>query len=152
MAWQTPTHSCGHEGEQYQAYGPCDGRQRRLEQIERHPCPACRSAQAQAQGVAAGLPPLTGSEKQIAWAGDIRARLLPTYEQEIAAAKKLLPESRDLPQAAFAFELIDLAEQRLAKRQGQSEARWWIDNRDMRTPLNAIIAEREEMKRKLGVG
>ena len=100
MAWQYPTHSCGHDGERYQAYGKSDGRERQLKAIEAHPCPECRRKQADEQAAAAGLPQLVGSDKQIAWAADIRARAL-----------RLMTDT-------------DLAE----RIRPETSAKWWIEN------------------------
>ena len=100
MAWQTPTHACGHQGERYQAYGKLDGRERQLAAIERQDCPACRKAAADKAAAEAGLPLLTGSEKQVAWAAEIRERAL-----------RLVPAER------------------AAVIRSEQSAKWWIDNR-----------------------
>ena len=100
MAWQTPTHACGHQGERYQAYGKHDGRELQLTAIERQDCPACRKAAADKAALDAGLPLLTGSEKQVAWAGEIRERAL-----------RLLPAER------------------AAAIRSEASATWWINNR-----------------------
>ena len=101
MAWQYPTHSCGHEGERYQAYGPNVDRRAKLAALESHPCPACRAKAALEQAQLAGLPELTGSDKQIAWASDIRSK----------AQKYLSAES-------------------FARISGETAAKFWIDHRD----------------------
>lgn len=100
MAWQYPTHSCGHSGERYQAYGKHDGRERQLAAIESYPCPECRKNDADKAAKESGLPLLTGSPKQIAWASEIRARGLRLIGGE--RAEKLKPET---------------------------SAKWWIDHR-----------------------
>ena len=100
MAWQHPTHSCGHTGERYQAYGHHSGRDRLLAAIQAQPCPECRKAAAEQQALSAGLPMLVGSDKQVAWASDIRERAL-----------RLLPAER------------------ADKVRAETSARWWIDNR-----------------------
>jgi hypothetical protein len=100
MAWQHPTHACGHQGERYQAYGKHDGRARQLAAIERQDCPACRKAAADKAAAEAGLPLLSGSEKQVAWAGEIRERAL-----------RLLPAEK------------------VASIRTEALAKWWIDNR-----------------------
>lgn len=98
MAWQYPTHSCGHHGERYQAYGHHTDRERKLAAIERQECPACRAMRAKAASDAVGLPQLIGSDKQIAWAVDIRERAL-----------RLHPELAD-------------------KIKPETSAKWWIEN------------------------
>lgn len=101
MAWQHPKHVCGHWGERYQAYGPHAGRERQLAAIEAHQCPECRKEAADKIAQEAGLPMLTGSPKQIAWASDIRER-----------AMRLLPTER------------------ADKLRTEKSAKWWIDNRN----------------------
>lgn len=127
MAWQYPTHSCGHTGERYQAYGHHSGRERELERIESHPCPSCRAAEAQEQGKAGGLPALTGSDKQIAWAGDIRAGM-------VRAGEQLLTELRSAPASGDGEEkkarAVGAAEGALVEMRGHTDARWWIDHRN----------------------
>ena len=100
MAWQYPKYTCGHGGERYQVYGKMDGRARQLAAIEAYPCPECRKIEAEQQALAAGLPLLVGSPKQIAWASEIRERKLRLADQEMAA--KLRPEA---------------------------SAKWWIEHR-----------------------
>lgn len=100
MAWQYPTHTCGHKGERYQAYGHHDDRERQLAAIERQDCPECRKAAADKAATAAGLPLLSGSDKQVAWACEIRERAL-----------RLLPAER------------------VAAIRTETSAKWWIENR-----------------------
>lgn len=102
MAWQNPTHTCGHQGERYQAYGKRDGRERQLRAIESRPCPNCQMADAQKKAEESGLPQLVGSPKQIAWASDIRDR-----------AMRLLPAEKT------------------EKLRPETSAKWWIDNREV---------------------
>lgn len=99
MAWEYPKHTCGHSGERVQMYGPGDGRRKRLAAIEAQDCPDCRKAAANAASTASGLPLLSGSPKQVAWAVDIRERALRLHPDMIA---KLTPET---------------------------SAKWYIDNR-----------------------
>lgn len=96
MGWQAITHSCGHESRQ-QMYGRYDARERRAASLGQYPCPECRAR----QGEERGCKPLLGSDKQRAWAGDIRARYL-------AAHPELTPE-----------ECAQLSQQ----------SSWWIDRR-----------------------
>lgn len=100
MAWQNPKHTCGHHGERYQAYGPDSGRERQLAAIEAKPCPDCRKAAADNAAISAGLPLLSGSPKQVAWASEIRERALRL-----------------------------LAAERAEKLRAEQSAKWWIDNR-----------------------
>lgn len=99
MAWQYPTHACGHTGERYQAYGHHSGRERQLKVIESQDCPTCRRTLAEQASAAQGLPLIKGSDKQVAWAVEIRERCF-----------RLHPEKLPLLQPEVA-------------------AKWWIDNR-----------------------
>jgi hypothetical protein len=92
------------------------------------------NAKAAEQNQAAGLPELTGSDKQIAWAETIRAQKLETIRQSLAGELDHMmidaywgsagwhqePLPVDHPHAYYA---IDLLKQ-------QTSASWWIDRRD----------------------
>ena len=106
MAWQIPTHTCGHDGERYQAYGPGAGRERELARIESHPCPDCLKKAADEAAQKAGLPMLSGSPKQIAWATEIRERALRLHPDGSGLRRSLM--------GCFTFE---------------TSAEWYIDNR-----------------------
>ena len=83
-------------------------------------CPKCYKEHARAEerrkneeaiaATGATLPPLTGSEKQVAWAEDIRA-------EAVANAVKKLKD--DVDKAAIIADLCS----------GKTEAKWWIDTR-----------------------
>ena len=101
MGWTKIEYACGHT-EQQQMYGKNSERDRRAAAMGRDDCPACRRAAADKAATDQGLPQLTGSDKQIAWATDIRARAL-----------RLLPADRS------------------DKLRPETSARWWIDHRNM---------------------
>ncbi len=130
MAKQTITRSCGHE-ETIQIYGPHKDRARKAEYEATKLCRECWRAQAQAEreeqsrtaaqrNKEQGLPALTGSEKQIAWAESIRAEKQAELERlvEQAAKSSPTPEQRQQFNDAIAAVLAETA------------ASWWIDNRD----------------------
>ena len=83
-------------------------------------CPGCYKEHARAEerrkndeaisATGATLPPLTGTEKQVAWAEDIRA-------QAIARVVRNLKDGVDKPAI-----VADLCA-------GKTEAKWWIDTR-----------------------
>ena len=81
-------------------------------------CPECKSKEwkEKIRKANEGLPNLTGSEKQIAWASDIRAKAIWNL-QELLNDKAFKDVSEDL--SAFADSI-------LAQK---TEARWWIDQR-----------------------
>lgn len=76
---------------------------------------------------------LTGSEKQIAWATDIRARFIELRAQLMKGCKD--PDDPRMKQ------MVDM----LDRFENQSSAAWWIDNRDSWTTpkelAGAIISE-----------
>lgn len=136
MAWNTITYACGHTEEQ-QLYGKMDSRERTVAAALGHDCPACRAAKAAAQDAASNLPALVGSEKQIGWASECRARLLPQLAAEEARGAGLLAriDSGDLPAgtpaekiAAARVEIIASLDI-IAKIKATTKAGYWIDNR-----------------------
>lgn len=88
----TVTFSCGHTGE-IEVFGKNDEREKTIWKAEHFwICPNCRekekeekNQQAAARNQQAGLPPLTGSPKQIAWAETIRAEIMSRLEALPAA-------------------------------------------------------------------
>jgi hypothetical protein len=118
MAWQYPTHSCGHAGMPYQAYGPMENRNHKLRSVESNPCPKCQAITAGEQSKADGLQLLNGSP----------------VDRKIKASD-LLVEARE----------------EFRKRREYTDARWWIENRNIATPLDFVVARRDAEKRKLGL-
>jgi hypothetical protein len=132
MAWYTLTYQCGCEG-RVQLCGPNRSRQSRLKWLEdNHICPECFEkqrarereealAKSKKEGEEAikilkeknsNLPPLTGTEKQVPWAEQIRARFL--CDNDIAWAVEI--QMKKNPELAL-------------------NAKYWIDNR-IREPIN----------------
>lgn len=81
------TYSCGHEGV-VDIVGPAKDRQWKLARKESGLCPECFKKQKEKEleetkkkSAAFGWPALTGTEKQIAWATDIRYRTLTELEE-----------------------------------------------------------------------
>ena len=109
-------HKCGHT-RFTTFYGKDWQHQRQLEFEAAKLCPDCfkgsleqRSLETAATNLAAGLPELLGSPKQVAWAESIRAAALAELNK-ITVMKE--PE--------FSASLTELLKNDLAK--------WWIDNR-----------------------
>lgn len=79
MAKYEINHTCGHT-ETVQLYGNHTERERKIEWLESQECPACRRKKEleEAEKINSGLelPELEGSEKQIAWATTIRAKIV----------------------------------------------------------------------------
>jgi hypothetical protein len=81
---------------------------------------------------------LTGSEKQVAWAEDIRAAMLPAFAPTLAAhlaANPRIPAAR--------AERLRAA---IASIAGQASASWWIDHRvDMaHRPASGVTLDQHE--------
>lgn len=118
MAKYTITHTCGHQ-KVYQIVGAIADRDRKVAWLESQDCPECRKAaeKAAAESAAEKSPfaeiataELTGSEKQIAWAKDIRNKVISELPSIIPAA--IYAETNQV----FA---------------SKTEAKWWIDNRNL---------------------
>lgn len=114
--------------------GPHKDRQWKLDNFD-WTCDECRekarqaeNANAAAANAEAGLPPLAGTEKMIAWAELIRKQKLTTLAEEI--------KKRDLATAPDR-ERVEMA---VIKLQNKTSARWWIDNRD----TSVLLMLREE--------
>ncbi len=136
MSAESVTYTCGHDGEI--DFGPSrycrmssKDRARRAEWIaSKNVCSCCEeqrraeeNERAAAENAAAGLPPLTGSEKQVAWAETIRRHMLGEFRRlaDLAGVEEKPTEAQrgalDAALAAFAAE---------------HRAYWWIDHRDDR--------------------
>ena len=115
MAKYDITCSCGHT-ETVQIYGKAADREREIARRERGICKECwKAEQAQAAQETAktfDLVQLEGSEKQVAWANDIRAKIFDKYGSQLQAAT-------DEKTKSFMKFLV-----------GQSSAKYWIDRRD----------------------
>ena len=105
MAKTKFTHTCGHDG-------LCDGRNRaesdrRAKFFAQDSCWECRkaaeNAAAAAQAQAAGLPALTGSDKQIAYGTTMRAVKMPELEREFAKARSNVLDGHTLSPADVRF-------------------------------------------------
>lgn len=138
MAWEYPKHACGHDGERVQMYGKMDGRRVQLARIEAQDCSDCRRKSADKISADAGLPTLTGSDKQVAWAVSIRQKLwLPLAELKAKndafiarlEAKDYHDEKTTEQIDACRIELTTNAA-RLAEIMAQTRASWWIDRRN----------------------
>jgi len=124
MAWYEIKYACGHEGRE-QIYGPMKNRQWIADRKAEGLCPDCYKAELERRreeenrkaAEAAreqGLPELTGTAKQIAWAETIRQKML-------GQLTKLLPKIRDEYK-----EIAVLAVERIT---AQTSSSWWIDRR-----------------------
>nr|DAS58929.1 MAG TPA: hypothetical protein [Caudoviricetes sp.] len=121
MAKYDVTYACGHT-ETVNLYGKTSERERKIEWMENNcVCPACYKADRQAKAAetaaAYDLPALVGTEKQVAWAETLRAEIF----KEVADLEKKAGKPAAEADGKFAEFFVWL--------KGQTEARFWIDNR-----------------------
>lgn len=129
-------HICGHV-EKVTLFGPERDRQRRLEYLKSSMCPQCLAAHRKAeadklaeQAQADGFPKLTGTEKQIIWAEQIRARSVDWIVETRTHAEQYIAD-------AVPSDQVHLREQydswnRAADYilETETSASFWIDHRD----------------------
>ncbi|GHE51153.1 hypothetical protein GCM10019059_07970 [Camelimonas fluminis] len=124
MAKYTAKFSCGHT-ETVELYGPEKDRSRKLAWMADKVCDACYKA-AKAVEAAGELPALEGSEKQVAWATEIRATIIADLKAQRAAigaiAQRMAGNAAAEAGIAAAYAAMDAAAAKTA-------AAWWIDNR-----------------------
>ena len=84
MAKYSVKHTCGHISE-VALFGPSKDREYRLDRMRENVCLNCENAANAERNAEAGLPALTGTPKQIAWAESIRAAAM--------ARRELSPET-----------------------------------------------------------
>ena len=150
MAWYTINYTCGHT-ERVQLYGAHKDRYAKIEAMERRACPECEAKAAQEQAAPDGLPALAGSDKQISWAADIRARwladglskdvkgLVNALVDELEAVTNDPDTAKRLMSAALvslgadadwtAYDPAKAQDGYRARAVAHTAAKWWIDNR-----------------------
>ena len=130
MAWQTV--QCVECKTEYrvQMYGKMTAREYRVANWSGL-CDDCKAAEGRKAGdanTAAGLVALTGSEKQIAWAEQIRAKLLPLYVDFVGVQAPKL----DAENAKKLNAVLDMVK-------AETSASWWIDHRTADHPYNLLV-------------
>lgn len=134
MSKETVTYLCGHS-ETRQLYGKTSDRARKAAWLgSRSKCPACeavdraeKSRVDAAANAADGLPPLDGSEKQIAWAESIRRHMVSEAKRCVDTLLAEHPDADGERLAASAMTLL----------RAQESADWWID-RAGQMPLDVV--------------
>lgn len=138
MAQYKITHTCGHT-QSHNLLGKSADRTRKIDWFKTTQCGDCYTARmtASATIVSADLLPLTGSEKQIAWAMRIRSDRRARIEEYInsgmdqaeraGVAASVITEQTDAPKAAV---------------MAQTSASWWIDRRDR--DARSLLLEAQE--------
>lgn len=156
MAKYDIEYKCGHI-ETEQLYGKTSERERYVEWAKDNKlCPECyreakelhqkeESLKAATANSEAGLPPLTGTEKQIAWAETIRAERIKeidaataSYDDKLKnmADKNLMDKAnaRALEDGFLSLEDAFICGKEATKAiKGITSAHWWIDNRSSNT-------------------
>lgn len=128
MAKYSVTHKCGHTVT-HSLFGKESAREWRIQGLEAEDCLECKHARATAiakeAAQEAGLPPLTGTEKQIVWAETLRAKakrdLDAFTELFLSQIQKGKPEALDVAEGIVA-DAVAVFRQR-------TTAKFWIENR-----------------------
>lgn len=156
MAKYQVTFSCGHT-ETVQLFGKTKDRERWIKWAEENKlCQDCWQAAKEEQrqqataaaieeNISYGLPSLTGSEKQVAWAETIRAEMVQKIEQAMENLMKRLTSLADPARAGHleraesvardeGFEsfadFVDCSKEAADAIMGTTSAHWWIESRN----------------------
>lgn len=142
MPMQTVTYRCGHRGRE-RVYGSPSERETQAREFLLYDCPECRhrraidaAIEAARAAQAAGLPPLRGTQRQVAWAEVIRAKKFP---QLLELRAKALTISSD---ADIVNDIISIIDDRLYR----DSASAWIDSRNTAYDeywLSRVVKDRE---------
>ena len=137
MARYTISYACGHTC-RVDLYGKSSDRLSYINWCkDNRDCPDCKAAadkaaadkeKAEAMAKLTSIPELTGSEKQIAWATGIRARIVSNLNRLIEE-KTALAEKRGIDPdkiTAGAQKMADAIDKMV---ETETESRFWIDNR-----------------------
>lgn len=133
---------CGHKGV-LQLFGPMSERERRLERAQDELCPECyrkkkeagraeANKEAEEQSRAEGLPELTGSEKQVAWANTLRLKKMRDIDEwinEINEKGKLGAVIYTDDGRRYKAMKEEMLEAETFLLENMTEAKYWIDNR-----------------------
>lgn len=134
MAMYEVKHACGHV-ETVDLAGPYKTREYRLEQMRSEICPACRKKELEEKSRAKGLAELNGTERQVAWALQIRIKSIYSLEALTSAVESEIAKMKDKNADELKEGITRLNECReyviknIAYLSEQSEAVFFIDNR-----------------------
>lgn len=142
MAKYSVTYACGHEGT-IQLFGSMDKREKQLEIAAAKLCPECYrkkketeraeiNKEAERKSDAEGLPKLTGSEKQIAWANTLRLKELKSIDEwieEIRIEGRAGGIVRSSDGGKYISPAAEMTEGKKFLMQNMQEAKFWIDSR-----------------------
>lgn len=127
MAYYDVKHCCGHV-ESVQLYGPTKNREWRIHQMEQELCSECwaaelarRNAENAKKAQEMELPPLQGTEKQVAWAETLRMEFIAEYERDYAnRPMRVDPMLENCSNDEYAEAVL----------KEETRASWWIDHKD----------------------
>lgn len=120
MAQYDITYRCGHEATvQINGTNVHGEREKKAAWYGTIDCPKCQAANTIKANKDAGMADLEGSEKQVAWAEEIRGKYMPRYAQE----------RQEWAEHGATDEQLAKVDKVLAWLKGQTSAAWWIDNR-----------------------
>lgn len=111
-------YACGHQ-DIVDLFGSNEEREKKIAYYGSINCPECRKVAEAEAAKQAGLPELTGTAKQVAWATTIRKETIKAVENMLAGMKDT--------DGTGARILTALKE--------KTSAGWWIDNRNTRTQM-----------------
>lgn len=135
MAKYYVTYKCGHEATVQICGTNVHGeREKKAAWYGTIDCPKCQAANTVKANRDAGMASLEGSEKQVAWAEDIRGEILPELDHERQECAEHGATDVQLAQ-------IDAV---LAWLKGQKSSAWWIDHKF--TPHTALRAAVKAVK------
>lgn len=144
------TYACGHEGV-VDIYGPGKDREWKKENEFSRLCPECREKARQQErdeankiateaAIEMGLPELTGTEKQVAWATTIRN----DFVNSVNEALKKNP-GRKITVAESKIDINDWVQAFDVLVEEKTTSKFWIDNREERDLGKQIIEKCKDM-------
>lgn len=139
MSKYTVEHSCGHS-EDHQIYGKVSERDGKAEWLAGRLCGDCyRAAKradetAKAAEASVGLPALTGSDKQVAWATKIRARIIAKTREKVEdlIIRQLARKPKATAQMRAVLDQVGVK---------HADARYWIDNDNTESLIDDVVKE-----------
>ena len=114
-------HACGHK-EKHDFTGDHKAVLEKIEKESLRPCLACKVAHSRNSSVKKGLPALTGSHKQVAWAENIRNKYIVLYKEVKEKCEKAPVHAK------IKYQLIMLKLIKSLKE--EAAASFWIEHRD----------------------
>lgn len=142
------TYACGHAGTVC-LYGPGKARERKLQWLAEQDCPEChnKAQQEKIDQSNAGLPELTGTEKQVIWARTIRANIMTDITREQNRIDEKIRNNDPAVDATKVSEYKEWCAKLTGWLHSQTAAAWWIDRRHQ--TWEAMVKEfiRKEVKK-----